>query len=143
MRAVVIDDGKGIPANDQERLFKRYGKLENNEDINKDGVGLGLLLCKHLVEKNKGKIEIHSDGEHCGSIVRFDMKMTPSIESKLSYFHLESDKDDDDSREEDFVQFLAFYDETGLMRGVPRQASIEVDRIDKDATDQNEESIPN
>ena len=49
--------------------------------MNEDGVGLGLLLCKYLVENNQGKIEIFSEGNNCGAVVRFDMRMQLSIEN--------------------------------------------------------------
>ena len=54
---------------------KQFEKLKRTEDINVEGIGKGLLICKHQIEANKGSIEIHSDGPDLGTIVRFSMPM--------------------------------------------------------------------
>jgi K+-sensing histidine kinase KdpD len=42
----VLDTGKGINQDDQTKLFKLFGKLKYNDDENKQGIGLGLNICK-------------------------------------------------------------------------------------------------
>lgn len=48
----VRDTGKGIEAHDIKNLFKRYGKLQTEftPKLNKDGIGLGLAICKAIIE---------------------------------------------------------------------------------------------
>ena len=43
------------------KLFIKFNKLEEHEDINKQGTGIGLSICKNLVEQMGGKIKVQSD----------------------------------------------------------------------------------
>jgi PAS domain S-box-containing protein len=54
----VKDHGMGISAEDQARLFKPFERLENTEGIG--GVGLGLNVCRRLVEAHGGRIWVES-----------------------------------------------------------------------------------
>ena len=52
----VVDDGKGINQTDVDKLFKMFGKLRRTADVNNEGIGMGLMICKKLVEMNGGTI---------------------------------------------------------------------------------------
>ena len=52
----VKDSGKGISAEDKSKLFTQFGKLKRTAEMNSEGIGLGLMICKNLVELNKGSI---------------------------------------------------------------------------------------
>ncbi len=56
----VSDTGVGIKEEDQTKLFKAFGKLEDTQMMNPQGIGLGLHVCKKLVEAMGGDISIHS-----------------------------------------------------------------------------------
>jgi len=56
----VTDSGVGIPAEDQERLFKIEKQFSTEGTNNEKGTGFGLLLCKEMVEKNGGSIKFKS-----------------------------------------------------------------------------------
>ena len=43
--------------------------------MNSDGIGLGLRICKELVEQNGGSISVMSEGIGRGSCFSFSMKM--------------------------------------------------------------------
>ena len=45
----VEDTGLGIKDEDKEKLFKVFGKLENEDTVNRQGVGLGLNISNNLV----------------------------------------------------------------------------------------------
>ena len=66
----VSDTGVGIKEEDREKLFRldvHHTTLGTNEE---KGTGLGLLLCKEFVEKNRGSISVESEiGK--GSTFRF------------------------------------------------------------------------
>ncbi len=80
----VADTGIGIPANNQESVFDSL----SNEDTGPDAGGLGLPMCKGLVELMGGKIWIESS-EDQGTTVRF----TVLIELDLSDTTWQPDKD--------------------------------------------------
>ena len=77
-QAVVVsckDTGIGIKQSDIENLFTLFGKLQRSADLNSEGLGLGLRICKQIVEQNGGKIYVESAGENKGSCFTFSMKM--------------------------------------------------------------------
>lgn len=52
----VQDQGIGIPEEKKEEIFKRFGKLEDPERMNKSGTGLGLSISRCLLELLGGRI---------------------------------------------------------------------------------------
>ena len=57
----VSDSGIGIKKEDQEKLFKMFGKLESTATINTSGVGLGLSICKNIIEGMSGSITLDTN----------------------------------------------------------------------------------
>lgn len=66
----VTDQGMGISAEDQEHIFERYFRVKSNKMGSIAGFGIGLYLCKEIVELHRGKIWVESDGES-GTTFRF------------------------------------------------------------------------
>ena len=56
----VTDDGDGIEPKDQEKLFKLFGKISKTHQRNKKGWGLGLTVCKKIMQKMSGDINVLS-----------------------------------------------------------------------------------
>jgi CHASE2 domain-containing sensor protein/signal transduction histidine kinase len=56
----VIDQGTGIPEADQSRLFRRFQRLTQVERARHDGIGLGLVFVKTVVERHLGTINFSS-----------------------------------------------------------------------------------
>jgi PAS domain S-box-containing protein len=58
----VVDQGVGIAPEDQERIFNPFQQATGdvNWQRNRDGVGLGLSLVRHLAELHGGRVELHS-----------------------------------------------------------------------------------
>ena len=57
----VADSGLGIKNKNRNKLFKLFGSIKNEKKkINMQGIGLGLVICKLLVEKFNGKIDFKS-----------------------------------------------------------------------------------
>jgi ligand-binding sensor domain-containing protein/DNA-binding response OmpR family regulator/two-component sensor histidine kinase len=63
----VSDDGIGIPKDQQKYILKKYYRGRNAINSNLPGTGLGLMIVKNLVEKDKGSIKFTSV-ENIGSI---------------------------------------------------------------------------
>jgi PAS domain S-box-containing protein len=54
----VNDQGPGIPTSEHKRVFKAFQRGENMENSSSQGIGLGLAICKGLVEAQGGRIWI-------------------------------------------------------------------------------------
>jgi len=52
----VKDQGPGIPENERDRLFKDYGRLSVQPTGGEKSVGLGLAICRKIVEGHRGTI---------------------------------------------------------------------------------------
>lgn len=59
----VCDDGPGIPAKFQERVFGMFQTLKPRDEL--EGSGMGLALIKKLVETYGGTIKVFSEGRGC------------------------------------------------------------------------------
>jgi signal transduction histidine kinase len=52
----VSDQGEGIPVEDRERIFQKFGQVESRRAGRKMSTGLGLTFCKLAVEAHGGRI---------------------------------------------------------------------------------------
>lgn len=55
----VIDQGMGISKEDQKKLFNRFQRVGKIKGIN--GLGLGLYICKSIIDAHQGKIALESE----------------------------------------------------------------------------------
>ena len=56
----VSDEGIGIPAEEWERVFERFHRVENEITRRMRGAGLGLAVCQGIVEAHGGRIWVES-----------------------------------------------------------------------------------
>ena len=87
LKIQVIDNGKGIKEEEKVRLFTMFGKLQRTADVNQEGIGLGLTICKELCSKNGGEISVDSMGEGQGSTFNFSMKMSTIVDDDQGSDH--------------------------------------------------------
>lgn len=80
----VEDSGCGIKEEDVKALFKLFGRPNQNQKENKHGIGLGLSICKNIVERLKGTIGVESS-------FGFGTKFTVRIPTEL-----EEEKEEED-----------------------------------------------
>lgn len=73
----VKDTGKGIKAEDQEKLFGKFERFDYQNNYNIEGTGLGLAITKQLVSMMNGTIE-------CQSEYRKGTEFTVKIPQKIS-----------------------------------------------------------
>jgi len=58
---VVRDTGIGIPADQQDRVFERFYRVDKSHSKASGGTGLGLSIVKHAVQYHHGVIELKSE----------------------------------------------------------------------------------
>jgi signal transduction histidine kinase len=74
MRFSVRDEGIGIAPDEQARIFERFHRLDPNMTRGVGGTGLGLYICRELVQHMGGRIWVTSrEGE--GSTFAFDLPL--------------------------------------------------------------------
>ncbi|MDJ0839933.1 MAG: ATP-binding protein [Acidobacteriota bacterium] len=71
---LVSDTGIGISEADQERIFLTFEQLDGSATRSRGGTGLGLALCKQLVELHGGTISVTSE-EGKGSIFQLNFPL--------------------------------------------------------------------
>ena len=81
----VQDTGIGIPESEQERIFDRFYQVDASERRAYRGAGLGLTICKHIVERHGGRIWVESQpGE--GSTFYIELpKRLPVTDERLDF----------------------------------------------------------
>ena len=57
----VVDDGPGIPANERERVFERFARLDDARDRDAGGTGLGLPIVRELLRRCNGSISLQDN----------------------------------------------------------------------------------
>jgi signal transduction histidine kinase len=57
----VADLGQGIPLREQERIFQRFQRVDNAAARRTQGAGLGLYICRAIVEAHGGRIWVASE----------------------------------------------------------------------------------
>ncbi len=77
-RVEIKDTGIGISPNQIERLFKVFSRLQSHSRF--EGTGVGLALCRKIVEHYNGNIGVTSEGEGLGSLFWFEIPLMKSIE---------------------------------------------------------------
>ncbi len=74
----VKDYGCGIPPDNQVRVFEPFYQVESSTRRKHGGTGLGLTICRGIVESQKGKIWVESQPGK-GSKFNFTVPLTPVI----------------------------------------------------------------
>ena len=71
----VVDEGRGIPAENLPHLFRKFSRVQSQEQG--EDTGLGLAICKGIVEAHGGRIWAESDGPGLGARFTFTL---PTVE---------------------------------------------------------------
>jgi PAS domain S-box-containing protein len=74
----VIDQGPGIPSTDHKRVFRAFQRGTNGENGMLKGAGLGLAICKGLVDAHNGRIWIKKKSTP-GTTVCFTLPLVAEI----------------------------------------------------------------
>jgi PAS domain S-box-containing protein len=77
VEVAVSDSGRGIPAEQLDRIFDRLYQVKSGDASTEQGVGLGLFICRELVRLHGGDISVESKlGE--GSRFTFTLPLEPT-----------------------------------------------------------------
>ncbi len=98
------DNGIGMDEQYQDRIFEMFARLHTHTAY--EGTGIGLAVCKKIVDKHKGKIWFESkEGKGTTFYVELPNVIVNSFLEKLPY--LDSNKSDSMSRE-DMLEIMKF-----------------------------------
>ncbi|MFC8799263.1 response regulator [Promicromonospora sp. NPDC057138] len=76
----VDDDGRGIPPDKLEAIFRRFEQIDASDTRERGGSGLGLTIARSIVELHGGRLWAVSEGEGRGSSFRFTLhRATPRL----------------------------------------------------------------
>jgi PAS domain S-box-containing protein len=79
VKVTFTDEGIGISQRDAEHLFERFHRVEKGQSRKIQGTGLGLYICKSIIEAHGGKIEVSSKLGH-GSSFSFTLPVEETQE---------------------------------------------------------------
>ena len=78
----VSDEGRGLAAEALPHLFRRFSGIHSdNDEPEIEGSGMGLAICKGIVEAHRGRIWAHSDGPDLGTRVTFTVPVADDGET--------------------------------------------------------------
>ncbi len=70
----IRNSGKGIPAEEIDKIFERFYKVDKSRSYDVKGAGMGLYLCKTIIELHGGQIAARSnDGEYAEFIFQLPL----------------------------------------------------------------------
>jgi light-regulated signal transduction histidine kinase (bacteriophytochrome) len=72
----VADEGPGIPPEARERVFQMFQQLDPH-GLGKDGTGIGLALCRKIVQRHEGTIWVE-EGPQGGSAFHLTLGLSPA-----------------------------------------------------------------
>lgn len=70
----VKDNGYGMNQEEQKKLFEKFYRIKNENTKGISGTGLGLFICRQIIEKCGGKVSAESE-EGKGSTFSFELKI--------------------------------------------------------------------
>ncbi len=76
----VHDNGIGIPPDEQDKVFERFFRASNAGTRARNGLGLGLYICKSVVEQHHGRIWLES-AQGKGSTFYFTLPALAGVKS--------------------------------------------------------------
>lgn len=75
----VQDEGLGVKPADQQKLFDRYYRVNDNQTKHVSGFGIGLYLCAEIIHRHGGKIWVESEN-NAGSTFNFSLNTVPNTD---------------------------------------------------------------
>ena len=83
IRIAVRDQGIGLPTDATESIFRPFGRALNASSRNLPGMGLGLYICRNIVERHGGRVVASSPGEGQGTTIAITLPCDATVSSPL------------------------------------------------------------
>lgn len=84
VRVAVTDSGNGLTKEDMGKLFQKFSRAESASVNGASGTGLGLYVCKRLIEAMDGEIWAESTGRGKGSTFTFRLRKVNPASKKTA-----------------------------------------------------------
>jgi PAS domain S-box-containing protein len=78
LRLTVTDSGIGLPRGQEDRIFEPFGRASNATAQQIPGMGLGLSICRQLIEAHGGHVWATSEGENLGTTLGLWLPWPPT-----------------------------------------------------------------
>lgn len=91
-RFIIQDSGIGIPEEKIEKSFQKFQQIDGEANREYGGTGMGLPLCKGIIELHNGRIHIKSKENH-GTRITIDIPQKKGIIKRISAFSIPKDID--------------------------------------------------
>jgi signal transduction histidine kinase len=82
-KLTIKDEGIGIPAEEQEQLFRRFFRARNATTMHFGGLGMGLYISHEIISHHGGRFEVRSEPGH-GAAFAFYLPLSPSEATRVS-----------------------------------------------------------
>ncbi len=85
VQLTVRDEGIGLPDGASETIFRPFGRAANASEHNLPGMGLGLYICRSIIERHGGQITATSEGEERGTTLSIELPVQIPDAQALQY----------------------------------------------------------
>jgi signal transduction histidine kinase len=83
-RVAIADTGLGIPAEEQQKIFRRFYRVDRARSRSDGGTGLGLAICDQVVRAHHGRIEVESEPGRGSRFIVYLASATSLVDSAPS-----------------------------------------------------------
>ena len=80
----VSDEGRGVPPERLPHLFRKFNRVDEERGDGHERAGLGLAICKGIVEAHGGRIWAESDGPGLGARFTFTVPVADGVEARAA-----------------------------------------------------------
>ncbi len=78
----VVDEGKGILPDEKDKISKFLSRASKDaNDADNNTIGMGLFICKNIIDFYEGEIQVFSSGKNLGTTVQFTLGMKSNQQS--------------------------------------------------------------
>jgi signal transduction histidine kinase len=79
LEVTVQDSGRGLSPEEAARLFRPFSQVHEEGEVKERGTGLGLFICKGIVEAHGGSIGVESAGHGLGATFTFRLPLRTPV----------------------------------------------------------------